>query len=882
MSTRAPERRLICFVLCGFGVMTLAVDPDAAPAAKESCPDYPTYVELQSDTREVVNLSGRWQFQLDNDNTGEEERFFRPDVLLDSSVAVPGAWQAQGFGKTGTGWYKRKTRLPVVAQPSRIWLKIGAVHPSCDVWINGQRVGSVKQPGIPTRFDVTEIVRPGAENDITIKVYEENRGLGNWYNLYPQWWSGLWRKVELEITRDVWIDDLWIVPDIDKSTAMIRATVASARNEPTDIEVVAEVAPIGYDRIHFSATAQVCVAGHQEKLVEIAVPISNARTWSPRTPNLYEARVRMVEQHKTIDSVKDRFGMRKIKAQGKLLYLNNKPVYLRGYGDDGYYPQTLCPDTNVESIKAHLRMAKEYGFNFAYPCLVMQPEEYLDAADEVGMLVEYDAGAPLAFQRGGPGGLPAKVSTEDKYRLIAEQWSAILKWTQNHPSLVIYSTGSELSADPMLTRLYYLAKGKDPTRLVLSWSDETDVFESGVGLSEPIEPSETIHQRLRSNSVLPHIVHEYAAPESLSSYSAQAAAAAERLGIGDLFPMFITNSRKLASSTRKLMIEEARKAEGFAGYAMWLIQDIPGYPQGIFDYDWRPKDLSAAEFVKSNGPSILMMHEASCRTRRCFRATERAVFEVLASNDDDAPIRGELAWKISDRSTGAAFGTGKTARVTSEPYSSGRLSTIEITMPETPRAVAATLTMAVEGKGPRLRNDWPIWLFPKDLLGSVRSRIGIYDKSEQALKSVRRVFPFVGGFTPNTDLVISNVMDDQLMKYLVGGGKVILITPGNAYPCTIIETRFQSRWPNSAEGANINATIIRDHPLSADFPHDGYCDYQFYNLIGAGGRGIAFRNPDGVRPIVEVFHTESRAAYVFEAGVGKGKLLATTFRLADT
>ena len=330
------------------------------------------------------------------------------------------------------------------------------------------------------------------------------------------------------------------------------------------------------------------------------------------------------------------------------------------------------------------------------------------------------------------------------------------------------------------------------------------------------------------------------------------------------------------------MIEEARKAEGFAGYAMWLIQDIPGYPQGIFDYDWRPKDLSAAEFVKSNGPSVLMMHEASCRTRRCFRAGEHVVFDVFVSNDDDAPIHGELAWRISDRSTGAALSAGKTARVTSEPYSSGRLSTIEITMPETPRAVAATLTMAIEDKGPRLRNDWPIWLFPKDLLSFTRSRIGIYDRSEQALKSVRRAFPFVGGFTPNTDLVISNVMDDQLMKYLVGGGKVILITPGNAYPCTIIETHFQSRWPNSAEGANINATIIRDHPLFADFPHDGYCDYQFYNLIGAGGRGIAFRVPDDVRPIVEVFHTESRAAYLFEAGVGKGKLLATTFRLADT
>jgi hypothetical protein len=512
----------------------------------------------------------------------------------------------------------------------------------------------------------------------------------------------------------------------------------------------------------------------------------------------------------------------------------------------------------------------------------MQPEEYLDAADEVGMLVKYDAGAPLAFQRGGPGELPAGITSGEKHRLVAEQWSAILHWTQNHPSLIIYSTGSELKADPLLTELHRMAKRKDRTRLVLSWADETDVFESGVGLSEPLDPSEEIHRRLRSHGVLPHLIHEYGAPESLSSYSAQAAAAAKRLGVEDLFPTFIINSRKLAASTRKLMIEEARKTKGFAGYAMWLIQDIPGYPQGIFDYHWRPKGLAAEKFLQSNGPVALLMHEASCKTRRCFTAGERVTFEVLASNFEDAPIRGELVWRISDRSTGAVLGAGTTSRVKSEPYSSGGLGAVEITMPETARPAAATLSMAVDDEGRRLKNDWPIWLFPKDLLSSAKTKIGIYERSEQALAGIRRVFPFVGGFDQNTDLAISSLMDDRLMKYLLDGGDVMLIVPANHSLWAATETRFQSRWPNSEGGANINATIIRDHSLLADFPHDGYCDYQFYNLIGAGGGGSALKVPSRLHPIVEVFNTDSRAAYLFEARVGKGKLLATTFRFAET
>jgi hypothetical protein len=584
------------------------------------------------------------------------------------------------------------------------------------------------------------------------------------------------------------------------------------------------------------------------------------------------------------------------KSRAKL-YLNNKPLYLRGYGDDGYYPKTFCPETNVATIRDHLRLAKQLGFNYAYPPVIMQPQEYLDAADEVGMLVKYDAGAPLAFQRDGPGGLP-KVTQPEKDRLIEEQWNAILKWSQNHPCILFYSPGSELDPNPILTRLYQSAKQKDPTRLVLSWAPQTDVFESFVGLYEPEDPSERLHQTMKPSTTHPHIIHEYSGTETLYSYSRQSEACARANGVGDLFPTFIANSIKVAFSTRKLTIEEARKTD-FTGYAMWLIQDIPGYPQGLFDYDWKPKGRYATDFIKSNGESVLVMNEESCTTKRCFGDGDKAAFEVFVCCGGDKPIsNGKLAWRITDESGAKELSSGDGPAVNADPYSRVAIRPLTIPMPIVKKATAAKLAMTVQGPDGLIANDWDIWLFPKDQPKLPAGQIAYHgDKGGRAAR-VAQAFSAMVKFERTADVVVTDEIDADMERFLEGGGRAILLGPanrynsttrhtppseaGNRYTAATVRTRFQSRWPHTAGGNDINATIIHDHPLFKNFPHGGYCDYQFYHLIGPNGGGLACNLPKTLAPIIEVFSLRSRAGYMFELAMGKGKLLVTSLDFANT
>ena len=83
----------------------------------------------------------------------------------------------------------------------------------------------------------------------------------------------------------------------------------------------------------------------------LVVPISDLRPWSPERPNLYIADVTIRsadDQGHALHGWRERFGVRKWEVRGKDFYLNNRPYFVRGYGDDYVYPLTLCSPASRE------------------------------------------------------------------------------------------------------------------------------------------------------------------------------------------------------------------------------------------------------------------------------------------------------------------------------------------------------------------------------------------------------------------------------------------------------------------------------------------------------------------------------------------------------
>ena len=85
-----------------------------------------------------------------------------------------------------------------------------------------------------------------------------------------------------------------------------------------------------------------------------------------------------------------KFGLRRLVTDGERLLLNGKPTYLRGVTEHCYFPKTVHLPRDLDYYRMITRKRKELGFNFVRFHTFVPPVEYLEATDELGMLVHVE------------------------------------------------------------------------------------------------------------------------------------------------------------------------------------------------------------------------------------------------------------------------------------------------------------------------------------------------------------------------------------------------------------------------------------------------------------------------------------------------------------
>jgi len=139
-------------------------------------------------TVESIRLPGDdWRFHKDPDDAGRDGRWFA--VEFDdsgwSTIGIEAAWQQFGHDYLGVAWYRRTFELPGRADPAqRAMLSFGGVDEDAWVWLNGRPAGehAIGPTGWdkPFRLDVTRLVRWGAPNQLTVRVYNSAMAGGIW------------------------------------------------------------------------------------------------------------------------------------------------------------------------------------------------------------------------------------------------------------------------------------------------------------------------------------------------------------------------------------------------------------------------------------------------------------------------------------------------------------------------------------------------------------------------------------------------------------------------------------------------------------------------------------------------------------------------------
>ncbi|MCZ7602108.1 MAG: hypothetical protein M5R37_04535 [Melioribacteraceae bacterium] len=376
-----------------------------------------------------ISLEGQWQFTADStiylniNNIDEHKEWLQVDV--------PGSWHLYSdvlLDYQGIGWFKKNFTIGEKIDSKRFLLNFDAVDYLSELYINKNLVGKHEGGYTPFSFDVTEFINQG-NNEILLRVNdpatdeEGTEGISYWHIPHGKqsWYvqtSGIWQSVELLIKEKVFIETVHVTPKNSGEFVLnltLNHNLTLTPNENLTIKIISP-----NDEIVFEKTVEI-----DSKEISIEGKIDNPQLWDIGEPNLYK----MIAQLGN-DIYEDKFGFREfIKKNGKL-YLNGRPFYMISALDQNFYPETIYKSPSKDYIRDEMRKAIELGIN-TMRCHIKIPEkEYLEIADELGLLVWYEIPNWDVFDE----------SVKERSRYTLDQ---MLKRDWNHPSLVVISIINE-------------------------------------------------------------------------------------------------------------------------------------------------------------------------------------------------------------------------------------------------------------------------------------------------------------------------------------------------------------------------------------------------------------------------------------------------------
>ncbi|MCK5173548.1 MAG: hypothetical protein KAR47_09155, partial [Planctomycetes bacterium] len=249
--------------------------------------------------RQLQSLDGTWEIIFDPQNEGREAGWHRQKVFASHdgrrNISVPSCWEEIEQDYEGVAFYGQQFSVPETWKGKTVRLQFGAVNYIAEVWLNDYVAGRHEGGYGAFEFRVDDLLKFNEKNFLSLRVIgpivAEDKvidGIGQ--SDMPHWRGaiagGIWQSVRLVATGTVFVDDVFIVPQLKDDTAKVQVTLENAEHHGR--EVVAEVSIYSADdpsRAVASESATLkLVPGRNEKSWTLSVP--SARYWSPDDPHL--------------------------------------------------------------------------------------------------------------------------------------------------------------------------------------------------------------------------------------------------------------------------------------------------------------------------------------------------------------------------------------------------------------------------------------------------------------------------------------------------------------------------------------------------------------------------------------------------------------------
>ena len=875
----------------------------------------------------IIDLRGQWRFELDPEDIGIQHNW--ESKILPNLIQLPGSVTENGFGDEvttetewtgvtvdrswftdakyekyrlpgnvklpfwltpmkhykGAAWYQKEIHIPDYWQGKQIILFLERCHWETRVWVDTKSVGLQNSLSTPHEYELTEFLTPGKHvitirviNNVIINIGPNSHSISDHTQTN---WNGIIGKIELRAKSFVSIEDIQIYPDIHNCSVIIQLVLGNKTGCKVQGELNLEISGksklkgIGFEIINM------------EKFLEVEYPIEGKlELWDEFKPNLYKLYVSLDASYngfnyhssKTIE-----FGMRVFETERTHFTVNGRKTFLRGTSECAIFPLTGYPPTDVDSWIRIFKIVKAHGLNHIRFHSWCPPKAAFIAADRVGIYFQIEC---ASWANAGPS-LGADQPVD---QFIYDESDRILKEYGNHPSFCLLAYGNEPAGRKKMKN--YLGN------LIKYWKtkDNRRVYTGGAGW--PVIPENEYHLipkprshqwgdglRSRFNSIPFSTNYDYR--EIIKSYSVPVIS--HEIGQWCVYPNFkeikkykgilqaknfeifrdslkehqmldqaedfLIASGKLQAILYKEEIEAALRTPGFAGFQLLDLHDFPGQGTalvGVLDAFWEEKGYIKPEeyhqFCSETVP-LVRMEKIIWTNEEIFKA------EAEIAHYGPKTIKQTSPEWIIESSSGHPIATGTFEQINISIGNNIKLGSIELELNQV--KVPVQLKLIIFLRGTNFRNHWNIWVFPS------KSKVSI----------------------PKSILVIDSLNPDNLSTLKSGKQVLFLPPPGmidNEIPAGFTSIFWNTQWTNRQPPHTLGILCDPNHPCLELFPTEFHSNWQWWDLITKSKFLQLDSFGSDLRPIVQViddWNTNRKLGLVFEASVGKGKILVCAIDL---
>ncbi|MDY2587366.1 DUF4982 domain-containing protein [Winogradskyella aquimaris] len=449
-------------------------------------------------TREVITLKKGWKFEKGHHPNASKIAF---DDSNWQNVTVPHDWAIYGpfdknidkqtvaiiqngeeiatekTGRTGAlpyigeGWYRNTFSLENFDETKKVLLLFEGAMSEPEIFLNGEKIGEWKYGYSYFYFDISAYINGTSKNTLAVKL----TNVGKSSRWYPG--AGLYRNVRV-ILKNKESFEHWstfiTTPSVrqDEAKVNIKTKVSG-----TDLKLVTDIFDANGHKINSKETSTVI-----NSTFEVNIKVNQPQLWSPETPYLYTAVLKLYKGDILKDEITQRFGIRTINYSHKTGFsLNGEIRKFKGvclHHDLG----PIGTAVNISALRRQLKILKDMGCNAIRSAHNMPSFEQLELCDEMGFMFLAES-----FDEW------KKPKVENGYNRFFDEYAEkdvvnLVRATRNHPSIVMWSSGNEVPdqwGSEGVKRAKWLQDifhREDPTRPVTVGMDQVKaVMESGFG-----------------------------------------------------------------------------------------------------------------------------------------------------------------------------------------------------------------------------------------------------------------------------------------------------------------------------------------------------------------------------------------------------------------